>query len=359
MYLSINSSAKIYSYELSSRFGVQPIAEKIEKWRIDNRSIIRIRGIEIEDDEQESDDSAYNFVPGGLYSKKERTINQLFGDGVSESILISKKFGIPFYSDESVIRHEAQINYSVNCFSTIALLKVLRKEGHLTIKEETRVFCNMIRKNFRVIPFDSDHLNCCLNELIIKYEKCHQKLPAVNDLLKDDNMGTLLRQFNDSFFNEAWLANKAIDWWISLIEFENLHHEILITCMTYPCYALSMKNTGKVLTGINKYEQEDRIAHLLGYYLVRVSETKTKPIATAWSAIKSCCEKIFSRDEKKYVKALYDFLPKWIVHELEKMQITKPEKMSRIVTISSYLPIEDRTKIDQQIMKINPPFMSF
>ena len=97
------------------------------------------------------------------------------------------------------------------------MLKALREKGYLTLRDETRYLCKQIKRNFRIVPFDKDNLNSCVNDLIIKHSESGKKIPTKDDFLSDKDMGTLLRQFSDTSFNEQGLANIAIDWWLSLL----------------------------------------------------------------------------------------------------------------------------------------------
>ncbi len=343
-------------HELFRLQGPHPIAKAIEKWRLKYRSSIRIRSV-AEDDESIIDDIGYKQGEGGIFFQTERPINKLIGDGIGESAILARELGVTLYSDESIIRREALGKYKVKSFCTISLLKQLRIEGRFPERKEATMLCEMIRKNFRVVPFNKDQLNCCLDDLIQKSKEKDGSIPTKELLLADSDMGTMLRQFGDPFFNEVWLAQVAIPWWLSLLKNNKLHNDVLVECMEYPCYALSMHTTSGVIGGINRHEQEDRLAHLLGYFLVESYGINNRLITEAWSAIKSCCSRIFHHDERKYEKTLFGFLPKWALEEVSKMESTDDDRSSRIIMVTSHLPEEDRLKIESAIMRLNPSFL--
>ena len=96
----------------------------------------------------------------------------------------------------------------------------------------------------------------------------------------------------------------------------------------------------------------------LDIFLLKCYEISSKQITKAWSAIKSCCDEIFSNEEQKFKKTLFTFLPEWVVQELNKMPISNEKKLERIAVIFSYLPEEDRLKIEKRIIELNPSFMN-
>lgn len=343
-------------HELFRLQGPHPIAEAIEKWRLKYRSSIRIRSV-AEDDDSTIDDIRYKQGEGGIFFQTERPINKLIGDGIGESAILARELGITLYSDESIIRREALEEYKVNSFCTISLLKQLRIEGRLSERKEAAILCEMIRKNYRVVPFDKDQLNCCLDELIENSKKQDGRLPTKKLLLADNDMGTMLRQFDDPFFKEAWLAEIATSWWLSLLKNENMGNDILVECMEHPCFALSMRTTSGVIGGIKRHEQEDRLAHILGYFLIESCGINSRLIAQAWSAIKSCCARILHHDERKYERTLFVFLPRWALDEVSKMDFTDGDRLNRIIMVTSHLPEEDRLRIDSAIMRLNPSFL--
>ncbi|MBW2117202.1 MAG: hypothetical protein JRH09_04685 [Deltaproteobacteria bacterium] len=343
-------------HELFRLQGPHPIAKAIEKWRLKYRSSIRIRSV-AEDDDSIIDDIRYKQSEGGIFIQTERPINKLIGDGIGESTILAHELGIALYSDESILRREALEEHKVNSFCTLSLLRKLRTEERLSEREEATILCEMIRKNYRVVPFDKAQLNCCLDELIEKSKEKNGSIPTKEFLLADNDMGTILRQFGDPFLSEAWLAQIVASWWLSLLENKHLDSYILVECMEYPCYALSMRTTSGVVSGIKKHEQEDRLAHILGYFLVESCGINSRLIAEAWSAIKSCCARIFHHDERKYERTLFGFLPKWALEEVSKMDSTDDDRSYRIIMLTSHLPQEDRLRIELAIMRLNPSFL--
>ncbi len=340
-----------------------PLAVKIERWRQENRSIIRIRNIPESEGLDKNDPETYrDYVRdrSGIFLRKEPPVNILIGDGVGESLLLANQLNIPLYSDESYIRNLGYDNYRVKCLSTISLIRKLRNEKIISIHDETIIFCEMIRKNFRVVPFDKDHLNSSLEFLLTKMTKEKKLLPGKQALLDDENLGLLLKQFGDPFFNEAWLVKIAVSWWLSMIEENTINDNILTYCIEYPSYALSMRHTGyAIMKGFKKNEQENRLAHIFAYFLVQTCELVQPPIRKVWSYIKTCCEQIFSSNQKKYTTTLFEILPRWISSELNNNRtINNDVKLFRFFLISSSFPEGDRSQFDEIVKKYPPAFMS-
>jgi hypothetical protein len=88
-------------------------------------------------------------------------------------------------------------------------------------------------------------------------------------MLTDSVLGTLLRQFGDPSLNELTLTYLAIDWWLSILINDKIDVNILIECMSYPSFCLSMRTKGGILTGISKNEQEAKASHIWAYFLWR------------------------------------------------------------------------------------------
>lgn len=343
--------------ELFGLGGPHPLAQRIEEWRLRNRAQIRIRGV-TRGEVSSRESPRHEKTTGGIYVRKHESLEELLGCGLGESLFLAKKWKMPLYSDEALIREDAVKTDNLQCFCTMALIGKLRREGSISIGEETTILCQMIRKNFRVVPFDKGHLNSCLFDILEEAERAGGTPVTKSVLMAHEDMGTLLRQFGDPFFNEEWLVGIAIEWCVSLLKKSNVDTELFSQCLEYPANAISLWDKSKVITGVKKYEQADRLGHVFGFLLLKCLEVESSLVSKAWSAIKTCAERIFCQDREKFELALFHSVPTWVVKELESMQITPDTKLIRWSMIDGYLPEEDRTHFYRVFRKLNPQFAS-
>ena len=325
-----------------------PLAERIEEWRLKYRPVIRVRGprhVGEDVDLSLADQQPLTDVAG----QAESPIDKALGDGVGESVLLAHSLDLLLYSDEAIVRKEALDTYQVHSFCTIAFVKKLREDGVLTLDQESRCLCEMIRKNFRLVPFNGDHLNACLEELRTRRARAGGGRLSPDDLRADRDMGALLRQFSDGLLDDLWLGRTAVDWWLSLLEAGD---EMLETCIESPAFAWWMRTAVRVGAAMEEYGQEDRLGHLFAQFLVRAYELGPTPISEAWSAIKSCVARLFPGSEDRYDLVVFTSVAKWMAKELEESELSANDSLMRLFMVTSYLPPEDCTRMHDELYRL-------
>lgn len=333
-----------------------PLAQKIDVWLRTNRSRVRVRrfpwskSFDFEDNESESN------VPGFL-TPFQPSIAKMLPYGVGESVKLAAFLNLPLYSDDVFARYIALKDNNVKGFSTISMVAALREKGKISLASETEVFGKMLKLNFRIVPFNSQHLYCSLENVVNSFS-AKGTTPQAKDLIQDETLGSLLRQFGDSSIELVRLSRTAIAWWLTILE-KNLPAGILEASMEHPLFALSQKTIGGALRGVVKDEPDEMIAVLLASFLLQVCQTDTGLIPAAWSATKTYCEKYY-RDEANFQKVIFERLPNRFVKLLEKL--VKNDNQHKVKTLTAFttnLPIEDRTLIEEYIVHhIRPSFLT-
>ena len=337
-------------------FGIQtthPLGQKIDKWRLANRSIIRIRNARTLNrmNRNESGKDAT-----GLWVKNEPSLDVQLGSGVGETLLLAQELQLPLYSDESILRHWAERDYQVAAFSTLAFIKKLVAGNLLTYSECVDLNARMIQMNFRTIRIEVSYLNTRLKELIILQRKGN-RLPTNSDLLNDHILGVFLRQFGETTVNPDALGNLAVEWWKSVLFDQTIPTLVLPECMQYPSYALSMRTSGGVLSGISATEPLEKTTILWAAFLWRCYRKNDKFTRDAWSALKSSCSRIFP-DERKQAQVLFELLPKWLGIIVEKdVSLSEDQKMSCLVSLPLSFEEHERIKFEKYFLRHPPRFL--
>lgn len=339
----------------SSLFGIRnahPLAEKIEKWRLANRSKIRVRNLSASniDDIEESKKGIHDTL-----ARKKFTLDIALGCGVGTTLLLAQKLQLPLYSDESIVRHWAKTEYQVPAFSTLAFLKKLLAHRQLTYNQYVFLNSKLIEKNFRTIRIEVPFLNFRLKELIT-LKKESSKLPTSDDLVNDHILGVFLRQFGETTVNPDALANLAINWWLSVLFDQTIPISVLTECMQYPIYALSMRTSGGVLFGISVAERLAKAAALCGAFLWHCYRKKCKYTNDAWNNVKISCSRIFP-DEKEQERILFELIPKVLITIIKKDEsLTDTQKTSCLVDLPHSFESDDRIKFEKYLIQHKPKF---
>ncbi|MCX5816381.1 MAG: DUF4365 domain-containing protein [Proteobacteria bacterium] len=333
-----------------------PLAQKIDVWLRTNRSRVRVRrfpwskGFDFEDNESESN------VPG-LLTPFQPSIAKMLPYGVGESVKLAAFLNLPLYSDDVFARYIALKDNNVKGFSTISMVAALREKGKISLASETEVFGKMLKLNFRIVPFNSQHLYCSL-ENVANSLTTKGRIPRAKDLIQDETLGSLLRQFADSSIEPAGLYRIAIDWWIAILE-KGLPTGILEQSMVYLLFAFSQRTVGGVLKGVVKDEPDEIRAALLTFFLLKVSQKDSRLIPAAWSAVKTYCEEHY-RDQATFQKVIFEKLPNWFVKLLEmRVKTNSYDKVKILASFTTKLPNGDRTLIEEYIVRhIRPSFLT-
>jgi len=339
--------------ELADMTSTNVIAKKLEEWRLQNKYKIRIRnsGTDTEDDELHESD-IYEITEGGLFIRQNVSLKKTIGGGMGESILISHQMKIALYSDDSVIRYLAFNEYGCEAFSTVSLLDTLVEKGNMKIEGASEVLSRLIQNNYVIVPFEVRHLQGTLLKLLRP-----DKMPKRDDLMADNIMGTLLRQFGDPSLDYTLLVGIAIDWWISILSDYEINSEVLVECMEPVSYALSMHSVGGVIMGMVKEEREMRLTSIWMSLIMKLLKNRSELVPNAWSAIKTVCERLYGTEHVKFTKIIYNDIPKKLINFLEgRNELNKGEKIELILKFTEHLPPSDKERIEVFINKARPSF---
>lgn len=337
-------------------FGPTPahaLAEKIEKWRLANRSKIRIRNANIDAKYNGYTSEKGNVIPS---TKKDLSLHAQLTSGVGETLLLAQELQLPLYSDESIVRHWAEMAYQVLAFSTLAFIKKLVTQNAITESQYVAFTAKMIQMNFRTIQIEATHLNSRLKELLKEREKT-DKLPKKDDFLYDNILGTLLKQFGDTTIDEPALVNLAVEWWVLALFDKDIPLAILPECIEYPSYALSSRSLTGVLNGVHANERNIRLATLWGTFLWRCYRKSEHFTRRAWEAVKSTCGRVID-NERQQEQTLFEFLPKSLGIIIEKdNSLNIVQKTSCIVKLPLCFEEHERIKFEDFYTKHKPGFL--
>ena len=328
--------------ELNSLKTPHLLAQKIEDWRIAYRQCIQIRA-EIAVDDKEEEGNSYIKNDAGIFLRKDSPIDVVLNHGIGESLLLAQKLGIVFYSDDAAVRFWAVEEYGIEAFSSIALFQSLREEGYISIDRETTLLVEMIKKNFRIIPFDIIHLNSRLERIWEKTQEEGKSFSECN-LNQDNILGVLIRHFAEPSIAEEKLIQVAISWWSSILTNEKFAETtILVKCIYVLIFCLSMRLENIQVTDIKGEEREIKIAFLLTIFLWSTYKSHGEYTDKAWSCIKDCVQELYYNDEERYQQTLYIFIPKCLFHlSRSDNSIENHKKLSFLIHLPYHFPQEDR-----------------
>jgi predicted nucleic acid-binding protein/Flp pilus assembly protein TadD len=309
-----------------SFFGPHYLAKKIDKWRTDNLDKIRVRSLK-----QTDLITADNSTQSRIYFPMKKTLDEVIGFGVGASILLAKDLGLPLYSDDSLMREWAISNHGVNSFSTLGLISRLKNEGRFSLHNETIIYSEMIRKNFRIIPFQASHLSSALNMLVENRKLKQLPRATSNDLISDAVLGSFLKQFGDQKLNALMLANIAISWWILVLRGSQEVRSLIEDCMQYINFCLSQRTISGILGGIKKDEDVKNVASVWAAFLWNCNLDEQDLNNLAWNAIKGSCKRLFEGNERKQNYILFTLLPLLIYEAVKRdARLTKEQKVRKL-----------------------------
>jgi len=333
------------------RYGfARGVIEEIETWRLDNRHLIRVRN-DTSSDKEDEERSSYIKTPSGILLKREEALSVLIPYGVGESVLLAKGLKIPLYCDDSAVRKIGKDEYGIDSFCTITLIMQLRREGKITILQESSLFAEMIRSNFRIVPFDVLHLTEALKE--IWYDVRATKKTITREMLQNDRiLGAMFRQFGESSLDEIIRMKIAVNWWFSILEDGHYGKDTLVECMVYPLFCFSMQTRGGVLGKIMGDEHEKRVASVLAFFLLRTFQLNRRLMLEAWLSVKQCVEELFMASQKTVERVIYHHIPNSLFWGVKgNATLSSDEKVSCLGAIASSFPQVDRMRLEQELAK--------
>jgi tetratricopeptide (TPR) repeat protein len=326
--------------------GIHPLAQKISDWIEANQRKIRVRhaGTEIQDigEALEYGSSA----AGILTERRSISLNIVLPDGIGESLMLAEKLGIPLYSDESCIRVWAADNRQTASFSTLGFGKSLVEKGIWSINQEVDLITDLIKRNYRWVPFSPLHLNARLRLIV---DSCRIKgIPVSSDTLRqDERMWLLIRSFGESSINEGVRAQRAVQWWLSIVESDSFDRCVLAACMNYPTnFIVTASKTSVIIGKISKYEREEKAAKLLAPLLWASYVRCERHLAEVWLAVKDAVENLFPNREL----LVFARMPKKLLDAANSENSFSPAKKTGfLVDLISRLPQEDRGPFERHL----------
>jgi tetratricopeptide (TPR) repeat protein len=328
--------------EQVSLSGPHPLSEKINKWRVNNISKIRTRKAE------ESKAKSSQGAATVLATHDDISIDKLLGGGVGESLLLSRRLGISLYSDESSVRVWSVSEYGVQSFSTLAFLKHYQQASRLNEMFSIRLEAEMIRRNFRVVPFTAVHLVQPLREVI------KQKGDDITsaDLREHPVLGVYLKEFAESFITVASLARVAVDWWFAIVFDRDIPISCLPACLEPPSSALILWRTISGVIEQAEAEPERRAAALWAGFLWRCYRRDDGQVEAVWGNIKDCCSRIFHGQYEKQRAVLFQHMPRVLLDIAStEVGLSSNQRWTLYISLPWKLPQPDKAEWEKEFFK--------
>lgn len=328
--------------------GIHPLAERVSLWMERNRQKIRIRHIGTETSNVR-ETFEYQSTPSDILTARDCVpLNILLPEGVGESLMLAERLRIPLYSDESCVRVWAVEDHGVPAFSTSGFARSLVQKGIWSLCQEVDLITDLIKRNYRWVPFLIQHLNVRLRLII---DSCRAKgLPINSEALRqDERMWLLIRIFGESAIRESKRLNWAMGWWLSIIEADFFEQRVLAACMSYPVHCITTPSKGSVMLGkIPKLEREEKAAKLFGSFLWRSYINCERHITEVWLAIKECTAGLFPKNEL----AVFARMPKPLLDAANLDKSHTPEKRTNFLyDLISRIPLGDKERFELFLLK--------
>ena len=341
--------------ESSSPIEQHPLAQKIADWMVTHRSRIRTRDGRTSL-KGSSGDALYVKGTGGiLLARDDWPLDIVLSEGVGESLILAKRLGIPMYSDESAVRQWATDDHGIKSFSTLGLVSSLVKEGHWTLDQETTLIVELMKRNYRWVPFVSKHLNSRLRHLI-QVAKLEGGSVTSASLRSDEILGTLLLWFGETRVTEQERLLKALNWWLSILESDFFERSILVASMEYPVHCYITASAGSVLLGkISKSERKEKAASLLASFLWKAYAAVEWRTEEVWFSIRDSVEHLFVNSADGQNDVLFRFMPKWLLRAADAdRSIDGDKKTGYLYDLTSRLPDRDKQTFENSVVKEIP-----
>lgn len=264
---------------------------------------------------------------------------------------------VPLFSDETTLRFWVASDSRTHTFSTLAFLERLTEEGLITPSRHVACLARMITLNFRTIPLRASHFNTRLKEVLSASRQ--KSVPVNNDtLLGDEVLGPLLGQFGDTAVHPLVLVQLAVNWWVSISLQPGIPSWILPECMHHPTYALCMRPTGGVLSGVSSDDPPRGASELWARFLWSAYRKDIKLTPDAWQAVKTTCGRLF-QDRTEQRQVLSQFLPQALGAVVEREgSLQNSTKTSYLFELARQLEPGDTAKFEEYFAKHKPKFFA-
>ena len=315
------------------------LATKINNWRLSHLDKIRVR---------EAKPPQYKVPPQSAVQKSSTlletsssvSIDELFGDGIGETILLARKIGKPIFTDESVVRVLLDQQEEIPNFGTIAFLERLKNMHAIPELDIIKLRTQMIEKNFRYISFNSRDLTILIKEIV----QTSSNGITSQQLSSHPILGVFLREFGETNVAVSSLFKVAIDWWLEILFDREIPDTYLCECMEVVSSRIAIWRPISGVLGSIEHEAEDRAALIWAGFLWNTYRREEGKAHIAWLGIKACCERIFPKTEKQiFVK--FDLLPRKLVEFVKKDQgLTHNQKVTCFALLPFSFPMYELDK---------------
>jgi len=303
-----------------------PIARKLEDWLNSNRDMLRVRTVASE----QMDES-------------DELVAKVLGFGEGEAFLLARQLGHPLHSDEVSIRAEAG-KRGIRTFSTISLFRSLRRRG-FSRTDETVLLSRMISLNFRYIPFDAATLQYAL-AAAVQGETDPSSLSIENRLRSHPVIGPYLGQFSEQHVTWDSLVGVVRNWWPMLLASYGIP-DIVIERILQLLAFVGMQRLMPTLKA--EFNAADIPAEI---YSLLLLETQPDHFGRAWTIIKHCIEKAYSRDDD-ILKFIYERIPDGIIRILRGRQLTMADLDGMVTSVTSHLPYDEREAWKRRFRRVH------
>lgn len=336
--------------ERYSLFFPHPLAIRLDEWVTAHRRKIRALPLPGMSDLGSLDETHYRWE-GGLWVPRQRTVAELVGDGVGESLLLSAQKDLPFYCDDLSVRAWARDEFHVGAFSTLALIARLREKQNLSMEYEAQCLAKMISLHYRVVPFGVPHLHESLL-VMLDQQQWRTNPPLTSDLYADQTLGVLLRQFGERELRDDYLIRAANQWWLTLLQTSQVPEQTTLSLVSTMTYTLSQRSLENVLIGVSADTPQQRIAVIWSFFLVEVYLKEKERLGTAWSILKSVAEEQFQQNEKVFDNLLRQLIPDTLTLTIQQHpRLRGNEKLIALVAIPGHFGEEDRRRFEEKLAK--------
>jgi tetratricopeptide (TPR) repeat protein len=301
------------------------LAQKLNDWIARHGAVIRVR----------------TATPQAT-DEVQRVLDDLLAYGVGESFVLAEQLNQVLFSDEGVVRVEARKKGSPLAFSTIGLLRRLRKAGRLRLEDETKLLATLMRLNYRYVPFGPEHLHAALMSLGPEI--------TPDSLRSDETMRSLLDQFGETHVTLESLLKILVEWWPKLLNTEEISDLLIERIVNWVTFVATQRLM--VAGRIPSNRDLDNIpSEILAALLTAV---RGLPVfGRAWSIIKHCAENTARNSESRYEKILFEQIPDVIVNSFRQSGIGLGGIQHATFNLVSALPEEDRAKWEERLVTIH------
>ena len=222
------------------------------------------------------------------------------------------------------------------------------QKGIWSLEQEVNLITDLIKRNYRWVPFSNLHLNARLRR-ILHFSRGERVPINLETLRQDERMWLLMRNFGETTINEDLRLRWAMKWWLSIIQSDFFDRPILTACMNYPLDIVVTTSKTSVLTGnVPKLEREERAAKLLAFLLWASYVKSERRITEVWLAIRDCVENLFPKRELM----VFARMPNQLLDAANHSRSFTPDKKTNLLyDLISRIPSVDKERFELYLLK--------